>query len=100
MVSAEIGPDQVRHIAHLARLNLTDEQCAAFGVQLAAVLDYMSKLNEVNTDGVEPTAHALAVQNVLRDDTPTEPMGTGRALENAPDADPPYFKLPKVLDGE
>jgi len=96
----KIDEAQVRHIAHLSRLKLTDEEIARFGRELGSILDYFAKLNEVNTDGVEPTAHPLPVRNVFREDVPAEPIGVEAALANAPVKETPYFKVPKVLDQE
>jgi len=93
-----IDQDQVRHIAHLARLKLSPAECTTFGDQLSQILAYMDKLNEVDTDGIEPTAHALPVQNVFREDAPGKPLGADKALANAPAKEPPFFKVPKVLD--
>lgn len=93
-----IDERQVRHISHLARLRLTDEEIARFGADLSGILDYVNQLNEVNTDGVEPLAHPLPVVNVFRDDTPGASLGSERVLDNAPAAAPPYFKVPQVLD--
>ena len=95
-----IDNSQVRHIAHLARLKLSDAEIAQFGEQLGAVLHYFEQLNEVSTEGVEPTAHPLPVTNILRDDVPAEPLGVDKALANAPARETPYFKVPKVLDKE
>lgn len=93
-----IDEQQVRHIAHLSRLELTDEEVAQFGQQLGDVLTYVEKLNEVRTEGVAPTAHAMPISNVFRDDAPSESLGVEKALQNAPDKATPYFKVPKVLD--
>ncbi len=97
-MSAKIDPEKVRHIAHLARLKLSDEEIAHFGSQLSGILEYVDKLNEVDVTGVEPTAHPLDVCNVLADDVPVAPIGVERALANAPSPAPPYFKVPKVLE--
>ena len=95
-----IDESQVRHIAHLARLKLSDAEIAQFGEQLGAVLQYFEQLNEVDTDGVEPTAHPLPVTNVYREDVPVEPLGVEKALANAPARETPFFRVPKVLDQE
>ncbi len=97
-MSERIDEAKVRHIAHLARLRLTDEEIVRFGAQLSDIVSYVEKLGEVNTEGVEPTAHPLPVRNVLRDDVPADSLGVDRVLANAPDSSPPYFKVPKVLD--
>lgn len=94
----QIDEQQVRHIAHLSRLELTDEEIAQFGQQLGEVLTYVEKLNEVDTEGVEPMAHAMPISNVFREDVPAESLGIEKALQNAPDKATPFFKVPKVLD--
>jgi len=99
-MARRIDEAQVRHIAHLSRLKLTDEEIARFGEQLGGILEYFTKLNEVNTEGVEPTAHPLPVHNVFREDVPQTPIGVERALANAPARETPFFKVPKVLDQE
>ena len=90
--------DDVRRIAGLARLQLTDAECSQMAGDLSAVLDYMNLLGEADTNGVEPTAHPLSATNVLRDDVPGESMSSDIALANAPAKDSPYFKVPRVLD--
>ena len=97
-MSDGIDEKQVRHISHLARLKLTDDEVARIGSQLGDVLDYIQKLNEVNTDDVEPTAHAMPVANVFREDVPADSMGVEKVLENAPATEASFFKVPKVLD--
>jgi aspartyl-tRNA(Asn)/glutamyl-tRNA(Gln) amidotransferase subunit C len=97
-MTLRISESQVSHISHLARLKLTAEEIALFGAQLADILNYMDQLNAVNTDGIEPTAHALPLKNVFRDDVPAQSFNASEALANAPEAAPPYFKVPKVLD--
>jgi aspartyl-tRNA(Asn)/glutamyl-tRNA(Gln) amidotransferase subunit C len=99
-MARKIDEAMVRHIGRLARLNLSDEEVARFGAQLESVLAYMDKLSEVDTTGVEPTAHPLPVCNVFREDAPAEPIGVDRALANAPMKETPYFRVPKVLDQE
>jgi aspartyl-tRNA(Asn)/glutamyl-tRNA(Gln) amidotransferase subunit C len=89
--------EQVRHVAKLSRLDLTDEQIHRFAGQLSAVLGYVSKLNELDVEGVEPMAHAMDVTNVTREDEPTPGMCVDDVLANAPGKSPPFFKVPKVL---
>ena len=97
-MAQHIDEKQVRHIGHLSRLDLTDEEVARFGQQLSAILDYVDQLSEVNTEGVEPSAHALPVHNVYRVDEVGESLTTEAALSNAPDRDETFFRVPKVLD--
>ena len=96
-MSQPITEADVRHVAKLSRLNLTDEQVAHYTEQLADVLGYMDKLAELDLDGVEPLAHPTELTNALREDVATNPISTDAALMNAPASDPPFFKVPKVL---
>ena len=90
--------DDVRWVAHLARLQLTDAELATMTRQLSAILDYVDQLKQVNTDGVEPLAHPLPVQNVFRDDEPAPSLPVEAALANAPDRHGDFYGVPAVLD--
>ena len=92
--------DQVRHVAKLARLWLSDEQLAKMSTHLAAIIGYIDKMAQVDTTGVEPMAQPLPMHNVLRDDVPSQPLPLDKVLQNAPDADSPFFKVPKVIGAE
>jgi aspartyl/glutamyl-tRNA(Asn/Gln) amidotransferase C subunit len=92
-----INEADVRHVAKLARLRLSDAQVAHFTEQLAHILGHIDKLQEVDVEGVEPMAHALDLRNALRDDAEQPGMATDAALANAPAADEPFFVVPKVL---
>lgn len=96
-MSKKLSEQEVRYVAKLSRLDLSDQQIQHFAGQMATVLDYISKLNELDVEGVEPMAHALDVTNVLRPDEPLSGMAVEQALANAPDRSPPFFKVPKVL---
>jgi len=93
-----LARDQVRHIAMLARLELTAEEEATFGDQLAAILEYIETLQEIDTTGVEPTAHVVDTENPLRDDEVTNAPQVERMLANAPDRDGDLFKVPKIIE--
>ncbi len=97
-IAEKIDKAQVRKIAKLARLELTDAEVEEFTGQLSAILDYMEKMNELDTTGIEPLAHCLAISNVFREDTVRESLGTERTLANAPQRDGDFFKVPKILD--
>ena len=97
-MAGEIDEALVRHIAHLARLKLTDQEVAVFRRQLSDILRYVAKLNELDVTGVEPTAHPLPVRNVFRADEPHEPYTPERALANAPQREGSFFKVPKVIE--
>jgi len=91
---------EVQHVAKLARLNLSPEQIKLFAGQLGSILEHVEKLNELDTRDVEPTVHAAPLTNVLRDDQDRPGSGVEAILKNAPERDGPFFKVPKVLDGE
>ena len=93
-----ISEEEVRHIALLGRLNLSDDEVALFARELAAVLDYVEQLKEVDVEGVEPTAHVAPVENVFRNDEVKPSIGAEASLANAPQQDRSMFKVPKVLD--
>ena len=88
----------VRKVAKLSRLDLTNEEVEEFTGQLSSILDYMAKMNELDTENVEPLAHCLPINNVFRDDVPGESLGTEKTLANAPQRDGGFFKVPKILD--
>ena len=90
----------VRHVARLARLKITDAEAALFASQLSKVLEYVEQLNEVDTRNVPPTAHALPVSNVFREDVVRSSWTPDQALHNAPDCHDDFFRVPKVLDQE
>ena len=100
MSEVTITPEQVKHVAKLSRLAIADEKLGYFAGQLGAILGYIGKLNEVKVEGVEPMAHATGLVNVLREDEVGPSLPVEVVLANAPESDPPYFKVPKVLGGD
>lgn len=92
-----LDQDQVRHVARLARLTLSDEEVARFSRELTVVLDYIDELQQVNTDGVSPREQFVSAENVFREDEvcPSLPRETTLAL--APEADDRYFLVPRVI---
>ncbi len=88
----------VEHIAHLARLRLSGEEKAKFGAQLSSILTYVEKLNELDTSGVEPTSHVLAMGNVMREDIVTPSLPADEALLNAPDRADDFYRVPKIIE--
>lgn len=96
-MTQKLTEDEVRHVAKLSRLELSDDEVHHFTQQLAAVLEHVSKLDELDVEAVEPMAHAMDVSNVLRPDEPATPLPPDVALANAPDRDDSFFKVPKVL---
>lgn len=93
-----LTPEQVQHVAKLARLNLSDEEVATFTGQMADILAYVEKLNELNTDGVVPTSHAVPMENAFRADLVRPSIGVENALANAPDRIEGFFRVPKVIE--
>ena len=90
-----ISEKQVRHVAKLARLGLSDEQIAALGVELNDILLQVEKISALDLEGVEPTAHAVAVTNVTRSDEIRPCLSREDALRNAPDQQDGAFLIPK-----
>jgi aspartyl-tRNA(Asn)/glutamyl-tRNA(Gln) amidotransferase subunit C len=96
-MSSIVDEKLIRHIGVLARIELTDQQVATFGRQFVDIVAYMDKLQELNTDGVEPMAHPLPIQNVLAEDVVVPSLPVELALANAPDKDNNLYKVPKVI---
>ncbi|WP_276357785.1 Asp-tRNA(Asn)/Glu-tRNA(Gln) amidotransferase subunit GatC [Cohnella caldifontis] len=93
-----ISAKDVEHVADLARLDLSDEEKDRFAGQLNAILKYAEKLNELDTDGVEPTSHVLPLANVMREDEVRPSWPIEKVLANAPDEEDGQFKVPAVLE--
>ena len=96
-MSSEFTEKEVRHVARLARLKCSDEEIATFTRQLGAILEYIGQLQQLDTDGIEPLTHCLAVHNVFRDDVVRPSLSNDAALANAPQRDGEFFALPRVL---
>jgi len=90
--------DQIRWVAHLARLHLSDAELETMTPQLSQILDYVNQLQQVNTEDVEPLAHPLPIHNVFRVDEPGASLPVDTALVNAPDRQGDFFGVPAVLD--
>lgn len=85
---------EVLHVARLARLALTEEEVGRMAGELSSVLDHIGQLRELDLDGVAPTSHVVALENVLREDEPRPSLLPGRALEGAPDPAGGGFRVP------
>ena len=90
--------DQVRWVAHLARLELRAADLPLMTRQLSAILDYVNQLQQVDTEGVEPLAHPLPLHNIFRDDDPAPSLPVDAALANAPARRDDFYSVPAVLD--
>jgi len=94
----EIDDKLVDHIAHLARLEFEGAEKDQIKNDLKNIIDFMSKLNDVDTDNVEPLIFMTEELSSLRDDVAVETISQKEALKNAPKKDSDYFRIPKVLD--
>ncbi|MDP4173478.1 MAG: Asp-tRNA(Asn)/Glu-tRNA(Gln) amidotransferase subunit GatC [Bacteroidota bacterium] len=93
-----VSKKDVEHIAELAKLSFEESEIESFTGDLNEILSYVEKLNELNTDNVEPLSYPIPGQNVFRDDISTPSASTQEALKNAPDKDESFFKVPKVIN--
>lgn len=94
-----IDLEQVRKVALLARLELTPEEEKQFTGQLSDILDYFDQLNQLDTEGVEPTTRAVELSNVTRPDSLESFGDRDSILSCAPEREDDYFKVPKILEG-
>jgi len=92
-----ISEQQVRHVALLARLALTDEQVESFGQDLNSILGHIDTISQLDLGDVEPTAHPLDVVNVTRADEVRPGLSCEDALRNAPDSDGTAFLIPRIV---
>lgn len=96
--SETLSAEQVRKVARLARLKLTEAEVDTFTLQLGQILGYVHVLDQLDTENVEPMAHAVDVANVFREDIPKESLPHESALANAPKSDGQTFLVPPILD--
>jgi aspartyl-tRNA(Asn)/glutamyl-tRNA(Gln) amidotransferase subunit C len=94
----ELSHEEVRRIAELAKLDLTDDEVALYAGQLSHILQYFQRLQQLDTSHLEPTASVLPLKNVLRPDVVTPPLSPEEVIANAPDADENQFRVSAVLD--
>lgn len=92
--------EEVEAVAELAKLELTEDEIELYAHQLNDILQYVDQLNEVDTSDVPPTASVLPLKNVLRADTPKEPLSTDDVVANASEAEGSQFRVSAVLDSE
>ena len=94
----KITREEVEKVAVLARLELSEEEKDIFTGQMDAILAYVDKLNELDTSGVVPTAHAVPMENAFRDDAVRPSIGVDNALANAPERAEGFYRVPKVIE--
>lgn len=94
----KLSGEEVRHLALLVRLGLSDAEVERFREQLSDILEAFEVLQQVDTTGVSPTAQSIALGNVLRDDEPTPSLPANEVLANAPSQEEDYFRVRAVLE--
>ena len=94
----QLTPADVRKVASLARLKVTDAEVASLTADLTAILGYVDVLNEIDTTGIEPMVHAVELHNVLRADSVVESLPRAAALSNAPRSDGECFLVPAIIE--
>ncbi len=94
----KITKEQVEHVASLARLNLSEEEKERFTREMEDIIAFADKLNELDTEGVMPTAHVIPIQNVFREDVIKPSFDREKILQNAPAKEDGCFKVPKIVE--
>lgn len=93
----KLSKEEVLKIANLARLELSSDETEKYATQLSSILDYVEKLNELDVKDIEPTAHAVSVSTPFRKDEVVIDETREKSLQNAPDREDDFFKVPKVI---
>ncbi|AFV02435.1 Aspartyl-tRNA(Asn) amidotransferase subunit C [Dehalobacter sp. UNSWDHB] len=93
----KLSREEVEHVALLARLQLSEEEVELYTEQLNSILGYAEMLQKLNTDQVSPTAHAVQLVNILREDEVRPSMSRDKILMNAPDEEDGFFRVPKIV---
>lgn len=93
-----ITKDSVLRAAENARLHLSDEEIAKYEIKLREMVTYIGKMEEVDTEGVQPTTHGNAITNIMRKDKPAEWAEREAALTNAPETEEGHFKVPAIME--
>ena len=93
-----ITKEQVKHVANLSRLELSDDEVVKFAKQLDEIIDYAEQLNELDTDNIVPTAHVLEVKNVMRKDEVRPSIDRDDTFKNAPDHVDGQYKVPRIIE--
>lgn len=94
----KISKEQVEHIAHLARIAITEEEAEKFAREFEDIIGFFEQLNELDTDHVPPTSHVLDIKNVMREDIPEKGLSQEEVLKNAPDHLYGQIKVPSIID--
>ena len=95
---ANISKEEVKHVAHLARLAITEEEAEKFADQLAAITTFAEQLNELDTTNVVPTTHVLPLVNVMREDKSVPGLDRDKMMKNVREQEAGQVKVPSILD--
>ena len=95
---AKLSKEEVKHVAHLARLAITEEEAEKFAEQLGKITDFAEQLNELDTTGVEPTSHVFPIVNVLREDVAKQGLDREKVMLNVKDQEAGQIKVPSIMD--
>ena len=93
----KITPEEVSHVANLARLHMSSEEVEAMARQLDEILTYVAKLNELDTEGITPTTHAISIVNAFREDEVKPSLDREKTLANGPQQNGEFFVVPKII---
>lgn len=93
----KISQDEVLHVAHLARLNLSEDELGKITGQLDKILTYFDKLGELDTSEIEPTTHVFQVNNAFREDEIKQSLSQEKALKNGPEQNGESFQVPRII---
>ncbi len=93
----KISRNEVEHVALLARLKLSEEEMNQYTEQLNSILEYAAMLEQIDTNDVSPTAHAVQLYNVLREDEVKPSMAQEKVFKNAPEAEEGFFRVPRIV---
>ncbi|MGM9986235.1 MAG: Asp-tRNA(Asn)/Glu-tRNA(Gln) amidotransferase subunit GatC [Bacillaceae bacterium] len=95
---SRITKEDVKHVANLARLAVTEEEVEKFTKQLDDIITFAEQLNELNTEGVKPTSHVLEMKNILREDKAKQGLPVEEVLKNAPDSQDGFIRVPAIIE--
>lgn len=95
---SRISAEEVKHVANLARLAVTEEEVEKFTQQLDKIISFAEQLNELDTENVEPTSHVLDMKNVMREDVPAKGLPREEVLKNAPEHENGQIKVPSIIE--
>ena len=93
-----VSIEDVKHVAKLAHLRYEDSELASFSKQLEGMIEFVAKLKDVNTEGIEPTSSVLPIENIFREDEVKTSFSQEKALSNAPEKELGHYKIPKMME--